>query len=157
MFRAISHYIYHNEENYPIIRKEIYETALLKKHLIPNIYIDSERGRMKIHEYIDTIQYDRNFGGDLEMSLAYEIYKCNIAVYNASQDITGKINNLTFLNFFYDNNEKKNLLLLIYINNIHYNVAYYNNTLLDFNYSPDKILNKDDIKKEINYKEKKFY
>lgn len=108
MFPAISHYIYYNEENYPIIRKEIYETALLKKHLIPNIYIDSERGRMKIHEYIDTIQYDRNFGGDLEMSLAYEIYKCNIAVYNASQDIIGKINNLTFLNYINnDNNEKK--------------------------------------------------
>jgi hypothetical protein len=47
MFRAISHYIYHNDENYPIIRKEIYEAALLKKPLIPNIYIDSEKGRMK--------------------------------------------------------------------------------------------------------------
>jgi len=157
MFRAISHYIYHNEENYPIIRKEIYETALLKKHLIPNIYIDSERGRMKIHEYIDTIQYDRNFGGDLEMSLAYEIYKCNIAVYNASQDITGKINNLTFLDYINNDNNEKKFIILIYINNIHYNVEYYNNTVLDFNYSPDKILNKNDNKKDINYKEKDNY
>jgi hypothetical protein len=50
MLWAISHYIYHNEENYSIIRKEIYETALLEKPLIPNIYSDSERGRMKIHD-----------------------------------------------------------------------------------------------------------
>lgn len=32
MFRSISHYINRNQENYHIIRKEIYETTLLKNH-----------------------------------------------------------------------------------------------------------------------------
>jgi hypothetical protein len=35
---------------------------------------------MKIHDYINTIQDDGNFGGDLELSIAYGIYKCNINI-----------------------------------------------------------------------------
>jgi hypothetical protein len=49
---------------------------------------------------------------------------------------------------------KNNLLLLIYINKIHYNIAYYNKTLLDFYYAPDKILYKNENNNDINNKEK---
>ena len=60
---------------YNVIRTQIYNEAINRINLIPNITIESERGNMHMHTYIQTIKDDGNYGGDFEISLAYEILK----------------------------------------------------------------------------------
>ena len=73
------------------------------------------------------------------MSIAYDIFNINIAQYLIGKDANNNIINLKFIKYINDdNNEKKNLLLLIYENGAHFMVAYYNNTKLKLNFNPTK-------------------
>ena len=87
LFRSISHFIKGNEYMYNSIRTQIYNEAINRINVIPNILIESERGKMPIHTYINSMKENGNYGGDFEISLAYDIYKINIAEYKAILDI----------------------------------------------------------------------
>lgn len=78
------------------IINEIFNKALSRINFIPNDFIEAERGRMRINEYIYTINQEVNYGGHLELSLDYDLYNINIAEYI---DIRDKENNLLSLNF----------------------------------------------------------
>ena len=102
---------------------------------MPNVIIETERGHMRINEYINHIK-EESFC-DLENSFAYDIYNINIAEYTEVY-----FNNiLLFLSFVKyindDNNENKNLLILTNVNGNHFNLAYFNNSQIDFNYIPN--------------------
>lgn len=92
---------------------------------------------MRIHEYIYTINEISNHGGDLELSLAYELYHINIAEYKEIRDNNDKLISLNFVKYINDNNEEnKDLLILTNINDNHFNLAYYNNTIVDTDFNP---------------------
>lgn len=87
---------------------QIYNEAVKRKHLIPNIEIEIERGRMLIHEYISTIKDDKNYGGDLEISISYDLYNFNVAEYKEIYDSEGTLTSLEFIQYINnDNNEKQ--------------------------------------------------
>ena len=46
---------------------------------IPNITMETENGNIKLHEYIKNVKNDEDYGGDLEISIAYDLYHINIA------------------------------------------------------------------------------
>ena len=102
LFRAKSHFIKGNEYMYNCIRTQIYKEAINRINIIPNITIESEGGNMPIHTYINTIKENGNYGGDFEISLAYDIYKINIAEYQAIFDINNNILNYTFIKYIND-------------------------------------------------------
>ena len=140
LFRAFAYFINKDESKYKEVRNQIYNEGQKRKTVIPNILIDTERGRMFIHDYIDIINEDRLFGGDLEISLAYDIFKFNIAIYKEERDINNNLFNLSFMHYINnDNNEKKDLCILTTIYNNHYNLLFYENNKepLDLNYIPD--------------------
>ena len=79
LFRAISHFKKGTEFMYKDIRKEIYEEAKSRKNMLPNIFIESEKGKIRMHEYIEYINENGNYGGGFELSIAYDIYNVNIS------------------------------------------------------------------------------
>ena len=97
------------------IRNQIYQEALWRINIVPNVIIETERRNFRIHEYIHTLKEEGNLGGDLELSIVYDIFNNN-------------------------NNKNKNLLILVNEGRIHFMVAYYNNTILDLNYNPINII-----------------
>ena len=85
-------------------------------------------GKMRIHDYISTINNDKNWGGDLEISISYDLYKYNIAEYKEIYNVNNELTNLEFIQYINsDNNEQKDLIILTNINNNHFNLAYYKN------------------------------
>ncbi len=100
-----------NEYIYNVIRTQIYNEAINKINLILNITIESERGNIPINTYILIIKDERNYGGDFEISLAYDIFKINIAEYKAVYDNNDIIIYFTFIKYINDdNNEKRDLI-----------------------------------------------
>lgn len=63
------------------IRNQIYQEALRRINIIPNVILETERGNFRIHEYIQTINKEGNHGGDFELSMSYDIFNINIAQY----------------------------------------------------------------------------
>ena len=154
MFRWVAQFIYDTEFQHKDIRTKIYQEALNRINIFPNVIIETERGNFKMHDYIKTINEDGNQGGDVELSIAYDIFNFNIAQYLVIRDSKSNIINLSFVKYINnDNNEQKNLLNLVNENRIHFNIAYYNNTIVDLNYlrpqSNNPIL-QSDIKLENN-------
>ena len=62
LFRSLSYFLYNNEDNYKQIRKEIFEYSQTIKSIIPNVFIDTEKGKMKIHDYINIINTEGLYG-----------------------------------------------------------------------------------------------
>ena len=119
------------------IRLQIYNKALRRINVIPNVIIETERGNYRIHEYIETINEEGNYGGDFEISISYDLYNINISQYIIEKDINNNIINLKFAKYINDdNNENKNLLILVNESNVHFVVAYYHSSNVDFNYIP---------------------
>ena len=117
------------------IRQYIYNEALKRKQNIPNIIMETERGKFKIHDYINTIKEPGNYGGDFELSIAYQLYNINIAEYTEVRDINDNLLGLNFSKYFNDdNNENKNLLLSKNYNN-NFRICFYNNIKIDYNFN----------------------
>ena len=124
---------------YIYIRNQIYQEALRRINVFPNIIFETENGKYRIHDYIHTKKEDGNHGGDFDIIIAYNIFNINIAQYIIEKDIKNNIINLSFVK--YDtNNENKNLLILVNEAHVHFMVAYYNNTIIDLNYKPVNII-----------------
>ena len=142
MLRALAQFIYGNEYMYKNIRQSIYNKAINRIRVIPNVIIETERGNIRMHDYINAINDDGNHGGDIEISLVYDIFNINIGEYIEIRDDNNNLHNLRFVKYINDNNdENKNLLILTNINNNHFRLAYYNNTQIDYNYNPQFQLN----------------
>ena len=137
MFRCLAQFIYGTEFQHKDIRTKIYQEALNRINILPNVIIETERGKFKMHDYINTIKEDGNQGGDVELSIAYDIFNFNIDQYLVIRDSSSNTINLSFVKYINnENNEQKYLLILVNENHIHYNIAYYNNTIVDLNYLP---------------------
>ena len=109
LFRAISYFL-HNTENK-------YNEVIKRKTIIPNVEIDTEMGKN-----------DKNWGGDLEISISYDLYNYNIAEYKEIYNDHYQITHLEFIQYINsDNNEQKDLLILTSNNDNHFNLAYYKN------------------------------
>jgi len=89
---------------------------------------------MKLHDYINMINTDDLFSGDLELSIAYDLYNSNISVYNEILTEDNKLVNFQYLNYINNNNnENKNLIILLYENK-YYNIAFYNKADIDYDF-----------------------
>ena len=65
-----------------------------------------------MNEYIDSIKIEGNFGGALEISIAYDIFNFNIAEYLIIRDNNAQIINLLFIKYINkDKNENQNLMI----------------------------------------------
>ena len=126
-FRAISYFLHNIDNKSNEIRNQIYNEAIKRKTIIPNIEIDNEIGKMRIHDYIKN---DKKWGGALEISISYDLYNYNISeykkIYNA--DLLTHLEFIQYINS--DNNEQKDLIILTNINNNNFNLAYYNNRMI---------------------------
>ena len=80
LFRAISYFITRSQYNHLNIRNNIYLHASNRINLYPNIYIDTENVKKRIHDYISTINMPNTYGGDIEILISYELYNFNIAI-----------------------------------------------------------------------------
>ena len=88
-----------------------------------------------MHQYIDSIKIEGNYDGDLEFSIAYGIFNFNIAEYLIIRDDNHQIKNLLFIKYLNnEQNENKNLIIFVNVNNNHFNLAYYNYSKLNMNY-----------------------
>ena len=134
---------------YMNIKNQIYQEALMRINVIPNIIIETETGKYRIHDYIHTIKENGNHGGDFEISVVYNIFNINIAQYIIEKDIINYTINLSFVLYYNDtNNENKNLLILVNEAHLYFMFAYYNNnTIIDLNY---KTVNINDNENNVN-------
>ena len=64
------------------VRREIFEECLRRQNTFPSITLDLEQGPMNINDYINHIQNEGFYGGELEISIAASLYNINIATYN---------------------------------------------------------------------------
>lgn len=128
-----------NEFMHKEIRHKIYEETNNRKALSPNVTKETKRGNIRTHDYIETIKEDGNYARELELSIAYDIFNFNLAQYLIDKDMNNKIINIKFIKYI-NNNENKNLFLLVNENQNYFNVAYYNDTELDLNYNPENLI-----------------
>ena len=81
-----------------------------------------------MHDNIQTIKEDKNYDGDLEISISYDLYNFNIAEYKEIYDSKGTLTSQEFIKYINnDNNENKDLIILCYLNNNHFIWEYYKN------------------------------
>jgi len=120
-YRAISQFLFGDESFHQKIREEIFKEAQKReKNDLKEISL-LENTDLSATNYINNIQFDGGFAGDYEISIAHKLYNINIAVYRFKDD-----NDLSFIRFYNDKGKnKKDLLILIYINDNHYQLAYY--------------------------------
>ena len=79
LYRALSRFLYGKEDIHLRIRNEIYNSLLNRFDNLPVITMNTEYGPMRIREYINNIQNEGFYGGELEISRAIELYNINIA------------------------------------------------------------------------------
>lgn len=99
LFRVIAQFIYGNEFMYNNIRQSIYNEVINRIRVIPNVIIETERENLCMHHYTNTNKVDGTNGGDIEISLAYEIYNINIGEYIEIRDENNGLNNLRFVKY----------------------------------------------------------
>jgi len=136
-YRAIALQLYSNEENYDIVRKTVYNYLIPRKNLYTNYNFEHFGAILNATDYIDHIQDDGFWMGELEIQSISEIYDVTLIVFQLVDDNTLKIINI-YGNL---NDNNKNLLTLCYINDNHFNVVYNKN-----NNIPNICLDKSDIK-----------
>ena len=122
-YRAIALQLYSNEDNYDIIRNDVYNYLALRKNLYNNYNFEHFGAILNASDYIDNIKNDGFWMGELEIQAISEIYDVTLIVFQLSNDNTLKIINI-YGNL---NDQNKNLLTLCYINNNHFNVVYNKN------------------------------
>lgn len=123
------------------IRHKIYEETKNRFFLLPNVIIETERGNIRIYDFIEIVKEEGNYAGELGLSIAYDIFNFNSAQYLIDKAMNNKIINIKFIKYInYNENENKNLLLLINENQNHFKVDYYNDSELDLNYNPENFI-----------------
>ena len=122
-YRAISYFLFNLQDAHSKIRNKISEKARQDHRDNPHNFNLVENSNLTETQYInEIIQNNGNFAGDYEISIAQMLFNINIAAYRP-----GNNNNLTFIKFYNDdNNYKRDLLILIFIDNNHFQLAYYN-------------------------------
>ena len=78
LYRCIARFIYGTEDLHLRVRDEIYQEALNRINHYPDITIETELGPMHLHDYIHHINNPGFSGGELEISIASDIYNINI-------------------------------------------------------------------------------
>ena len=110
-----------------------------------------EDGPMHILNYINYIQNDGFYGGELEISVAAELYNINIAKYREILNDKNEIIGYRYINYYNhnDNNENRHLMILTNIDNNHFRPAYdsYKNIDMQFNIANELSINQDNTKK----------
>ena len=121
-----------------------------------NDEIETESGRIRMHN-IQTIKEDKNYYGDLEISISYDLYNFNIAEYKEIYDSEGTLTSQEFIKYINnDNNENKDLIILCYLNNNHFIWEYYKNNKNVNQLNPDLNIKKKEkfhIAIDLNYEE----
>ena len=143
LYRCLSRFIFGTEDLYARVRQEIYEEAVRRRNNYPDITLDSEIGPLHINQYIDHIQEDKFYGGELEINIASSLYNINIATYDDVRNNENIHIGFSFINYYNrDNSEARHLMILLNQNNIHYQVGYYQpNTQIDYNFEIPNINN----------------
>jgi len=145
-YRAISYFLYNNEDAHTNIRQQISQKAKEAHKKEPENRNLLEGLDISDSQYINNIQDNGNYAGDLEISTAQELFNINIAAYRWENNYK-----LSFINFYnVDNNYKKNLLILIFINNNHFQLAYYKKNKEEV--KKDNNIGKNDMKNEYDIK-----
>ena len=123
--RCLSLFIYNDENKYKNVRNEIVNFLKMHRNEFLDIELETEIGNMYIDDYIQYIENDGKWGGELEKYAAQIVYGINIADYIAVKNSTG---NIIYHNFVYflnqDNNINKHLCLISNIDRCHFNLLY---------------------------------
>ena len=151
-YRAISYFLFNNQDDHSKIRNRISEKAQKSHENNPHNFNLVENSNLTETQYInEIIKNNGNFAGDFEISIAQMIFNINIAAYRP-----GNNNNLTFINFYNDdNNYNRDLLILIFIDNNHFQLAYYNKNKEPEDFKKGKLEEKQKINDNIGIKKLK--
>ena len=149
LYRALSRFIFGTESLHNRIRNEIYQEALNRAANYPDITLNTERGPMRIRDYINLINTEGFYGGELDLSIACSIYNINIATFREIYDNNNNLQGLSFINYYNnDGQENRHLLILTNIDNSHFRIGYANNNIINHNELEYKLnlelINKDD-------------
>ena len=110
-YRAISYFLFNHQEAHSKIRNKISEKAQQDYKDNSHNFNLVENSNLNENQYINE-----------RISIAQILFNINIAAYRP-----GNNNNLTFYKFYNDdNNYKRDLLILIFIDDCHFQLAYYN-------------------------------
>lgn len=109
LFLELKIYIYR-------IRREIYEEAFRRSANYPNITLNSEIGPMNILDYISNNTNKGFYGGELELSIASELYNINIGACREIHENNNFIG-LSYVGYYNSsNNTERHLMILTNIN-----------------------------------------
>ena len=109
LFLELKIYIYR-------IRREIYEEAFRRSANYRNITLNSEIGPMNILDYISNNTNKGFYGGELELSIASELYNINIGACREIHENNNFIG-LSYVGYYNSsNNTERHLMILTNIN-----------------------------------------
>ena len=102
---------------------------------------------MHIINYINHMQNEGFYEGELEISVAAELYNINIPTYREILNDNNEIKGYRFINYYNHNDKNENRHFMIFIDNIHFSLAYdsYKNIDLQFNIANEICSNQDNI------------
>ena len=129
------------------VRREIYNECIIRQNNYPDITIETEERPMHIINYINHIQNNGFYGGELEISLTADLYNINIETHREILNDNNEIIGFRYINYYNhndnnDNNENRHLMILTNIDNIHFRLAYdsYKNIDMQFNIANENLL-----------------
>ena len=98
---------------------------------------------MNIRNYVNHIQSPGFYGGEIEISIAVDLYNINIVTYNEIRDDNNNIMGYTYIRYYdsIDGQENRHLMILTNKNHNHFNLIYYNQKQIDYNFNIEDINN----------------
>ena len=98
---------------------------------------------MNIRNYVNHIQNSGFYGGEIEISIAVDLYNINIVTYNEIRDDNNNIMGYTYIRYYDSNDgqENRHLMILTNRNHNHFNLIYYNQKQIDYNFNIEDINN----------------
>ena len=111
---------------------------------------------MSVYDYIDIMNDNGLYGGEIEIDIAKKIYKINIATYSKiySKYNKTKLIGLQYINYYNHEDNNRNLLILTNLNNNHYNLAYVKKNIENID-NEFIIIDKDNINNNVKNDNKK--
>ena len=140
-YRCISLQLFGNENHYAKVRESVYNYLNLNREQFDNFNFEYEGNILSSSDYIDKINNDKEWMGELEINAISIIYNVNIIVfqitYNDELQIINKYGN-------FDDITNHLLLTLCYVGENHFKVLYEKSNLIDNLYN-NILLNEKDI------------
>ena len=122
--RCISLFIFRTENYHYRVRSDLVNYLINNKSNFEQIAIETEIGKLEFNDYINYIKKPGSWGGDLEKYAAQTVYNINIVDYQQIEEFPGSFSHKYIYILNQDGNYNKDLCILSFISNNHYNLLF---------------------------------